>query len=107
MTRLLFAASAFLLIATTGCGTYSYPTPVAEVEDMKKNSHVYGDVDGGPYQAKLTYTADPNANDNALAIKAKMFGYADPTAAQPAMPTPSAADTTAKPAEPVGAPSAK
>ena len=60
-------------VATTGCDTYSYPTPQPDKAQMKANERTYGDVDGPAKQSKNTYPTNPDAVVRALEIKKKLY----------------------------------
>lgn len=85
----LFGFAATLVLAS--CDTYSYKTPLPNKKQEAKNPYVYGDPNGPAKQSKLTYPTDPAAAEKAAALKAKLFGDAQPVAAAKEEAAPSAA----------------
>ncbi len=60
-------------VVTTGCDTYSHPTPQLDKAQMKKNEYVYGEVDGPARQSKNTYPTNPDAAAKAADMKKKLY----------------------------------
>ncbi|SDK75873.1 hypothetical protein SAMN05421823_103484 [Catalinimonas alkaloidigena] len=62
--------SAPLLLGS--CDRYNHPKDLTQ-EEMASRPRVYGEPDGPPRQAKLSYEADPNLAENADAARHKLF----------------------------------
>lgn len=77
MTRLLLAACALVLLGTTGCDTYSFPSKPDNEEQMKQNTRVYGDVGGPAKQSLNKYEADPDAPAKAADLRNKLIAESE------------------------------